>query len=69
MNVVLDSGGENNDDGDENYDDVDDGDGGDFFSVYLGATMVPWVPSSPSLVLETMMIINEVLEIYWVYII
>ena len=70
MNVVLDSGGENNDDGDEyyddgdeNYDDVDDG----FFSVYLGATMVPWVPSSPSLVLETMMIINEVLEIYWVY--
>ena len=47
MNVVLDSGGENNDDGDENYDDVDDG----FFSVYLGATMVPWVPSSPSLAL------------------
>ena len=46
MNVVLDSGGENNDDGDANYDDVDDG--GDF-SVYLGATMVPWVPSSPSL--------------------
>ena len=49
MNVVLDSGGENNDDGDENYDDDDDG--GDFFSVYLGATMVPWVPSSPSLAL------------------
>ena len=57
-----DDGDENNDDGDENYDDVDDG--GDFFSVYLGATMVPWVPSSPSLVLETMMIINEV---YWEY--
>ena len=47
VNVVLDSGGGNNDDGDD--DDVDDG--GDFFSVYLGATMVPWVPSSPSLAL------------------
>ena len=51
MNVVLDSGGGNNDDGDENYDDVDDDDGGFFFIVYLGATMVPWVPSSPSLAL------------------
>ena len=67
MNVVLDSGGENNDDGDENYDDDDDG--GIFFPF---TSELQWFPGFlPPLPwpwgVETMMIINEVLEIYWVY--
>ena len=62
MNVVLDSGGENNDDGDENYDDGDEDDGGDFFPFTSELQWFPgFLPPLPwTWGVETMMIINEV---------